>query len=131
MTTFNLFAYGTLRSSGDAADMLEDCTLRSAATVGGMLYGIDGRFPALVLYGDAPVHGEIWECPAPLLLRLDEYEDVRGGLFRRVALEVAAADGAMVPCWVYAAGPALSRKLVPESRVLSGQWHPPKGMIGR
>ena len=131
MSTFNVFTYGTLRSNGPAADVMKDCTLRGTATLGGMLYDIDGRFPALVIYGDAPVHGEVWECPAPLLLRLDEYEDVHGGLFRRVGVEVTAEDGSTVPCWVYAAGPGLSRKLVPDARIRAGEWTPPGGVVGR
>lgn len=131
MSTFNLFAYGTLRGDGAAAGVLDRCTLRGTASVGGMLYDIDGRFPALVLYGDAPVHGDVWECPSPLLRRLDEYEDIRGGLFRRVAIEVVTADGAALPCWIYTAGPALSQKLLPEARLPDGVWSAPGGVLRR
>lgn len=131
MNAFHLFAYGTLRSGGGATGMLEGCERLGSGTIGGMLYDIDGRFPALVLYGDAPVQGEIWRCPAAHLLRLDEYEGTRDGLFRRVALEVTAEDGSLVPCWVYAAGPALSRKLLPDARLPAGVWAPPAGMVRR
>jgi hypothetical protein len=27
-----------------------------------------------------------------------------------------------VPCWAYTAGPALSRELVPASRIAGGRW---------
>jgi gamma-glutamylcyclotransferase (GGCT)/AIG2-like uncharacterized protein YtfP len=119
--TFHLFAYGTLRRDGAAADILNGCEWVAEATVPGILYDIDGRFPALVLYGDAPVCGDLWRCPAELLLRLDEYEGVATGLFRRVAREVQAGDED-VPAWIYAAGPALSRRLLAERRVSSGRW---------
>jgi len=131
MSTFHLFAYGTLQSGAAAASLLAGCTSLGSATVNGMLYDIDGRFPAVVLYGEADVHGELWRCPASLLLQLDEYEGTRDGLFRRVGLEARSADGASVPCWVYAAGPALSRKLVPEKRIHGGRWTPPAGVVRR
>jgi gamma-glutamylcyclotransferase (GGCT)/AIG2-like uncharacterized protein YtfP len=121
MSGFNLFVYGTLRGDGEAAGMLEGCEFVGTGSVAGHLYEIDGRFPAVVLYGDTRVKGEVWHCPPELLLRLDEYEGTRTGLFRRVAVD-ADVGGAPVPCWVYAAGPALSRKLTPAARLRSGSW---------
>jgi gamma-glutamylcyclotransferase (GGCT)/AIG2-like uncharacterized protein YtfP len=124
VSTFNLFVYGTLRRGLGAHAILDGCEFVADGTVGGTLYDIDGRFPALLLYGDAPVHGEVWHCPAPLLPKLDEYEGTATGLFRRVGVEVHAGDGfdAPIPCWTYAAGPALSRKLVAERRIAGGAW---------
>jgi gamma-glutamylcyclotransferase (GGCT)/AIG2-like uncharacterized protein YtfP len=119
--TFNLFVYGTLRRGDVAEDVLHGCDWLGEATVAGVLYDIDGRFPALLLYGDALVHGELWRCPAALLPELDAYEGAADGLFRRVGVEVTAGDEA-VACWTYAAGPALSRRLVSERRVASGRW---------
>jgi gamma-glutamylcyclotransferase (GGCT)/AIG2-like uncharacterized protein YtfP len=121
MTEFHLFVYGTLRSGGLANVTLAQCDLVAEGTVGGTLYDIDGRFPALILYGDAPVHGEVWRCPGTLLLRLDEYEGTGSGLFRRIGVEVET-DAGTVPCWTYAAGPALSRKLIPDRRIAGGRW---------
>jgi gamma-glutamylcyclotransferase (GGCT)/AIG2-like uncharacterized protein YtfP len=118
---FNLFTYGTLRRGDAAAGLLADCEHVGPAVVRGILYDLDGRFPALVLYGSAAVEGEIWRCPPALLPRLDEYEGTGAGLFRRVAVEAETADGA-VPCWIYTAGPALSRRLVPGSRLDTGHW---------
>jgi gamma-glutamylcyclotransferase (GGCT)/AIG2-like uncharacterized protein YtfP len=121
VSTFNLFAYGTLRHGGAADGLLRGCEALGSAVVRGILYDIDGRFPALVLYGPAPVHGEVWRCPADLLLTLDEYEGVGQGLFRRLAVEVErGAD--RVPCWTYVAGPALSRQLAASRRIPSGRW---------
>ena len=116
--TFNRFVYGSLRSGHSANAMLKDCTLIGDATVNGILYDIDSRFTAVILYGETPVHGELWRCPAPLLLALDTYESVSSGLFRRVATH-ASANGRSEPCWLYVAGPGLSRKLTPERRVES------------
>ena len=129
MSEFNLFVYGTLRSdprSGGAAAPLAGSRKITEGTIGGTLYDIEGRFPALIRYGADPVRGEIWRCPADLLLALDDYEGVASGLFRRVAMEIEAADGGLVPCWLYTAGPALSRHLTPSNRVASGTWQPPK-----
>ena len=91
----------------------------------GTLYDIEGRFPALLRYGGDIVHGELWRCPADLLPALDGYEGVEEGLFRRIGEEAVLPDGERVACWVYTAGPALSRKLTPEMRVLSGRWPTP------
>jgi gamma-glutamylcyclotransferase (GGCT)/AIG2-like uncharacterized protein YtfP len=121
VSTFNLFAYGTLAQGSAAESLLEGCDLVGDGVVRGILYDINGRFPAVVLYGAAPVHGRIWRCPADLLLKLDEYEGTAQGLFRRVALDVEHDAGHM-PCWLYTAGPALSRQLTAERRIDGGRW---------
>lgn len=117
---FHLFAYGTLRSTGSAAARMAGCELIGDGSVGGVLYDIDGAYPALIVYGNTPVHGEVWRCPATMLLALDEYEDVASGLFRRIGVEVQMADGRTQGCWVYVAGPQLARKLTSARRI--EQW---------
>jgi gamma-glutamylcyclotransferase (GGCT)/AIG2-like uncharacterized protein YtfP len=119
---FHLFTYGTLRRDGAGAALLEGCEPVGPATITGTLYDIDGEYPALVLAGTGRVQGEIWRCPARVLARLDAYEDVADGLFRRVA---AVVDG--VACWVYVAGPKLARRLTPRRRIESGRWPPAGG----
>ncbi len=114
---FHLFAYGTLRKNGPAAELLRGASFVRPAAVQGTLYDIEGRYPALLLYGENPVHGEIWRCPPELLAELDEFESVEEGLFRRVGVEV---DG--LACWTYVAGPALARQLTPSRRVATGIW---------
>ena len=121
MSTFNLFVYGTLRSGGAQNDRLASCEKLHDASVRGTLYDIDGRFPALVLYGSDVIAGEVWRCPAELLPALDEYEDTANGLFRRIGAEVEDAGGGLVPCWLYVAGPALSRRLTPDRRTSGPQ----------
>jgi gamma-glutamylcyclotransferase (GGCT)/AIG2-like uncharacterized protein YtfP len=120
---FHLFVYGTLRQGSAANAHLRECERLGDATVPGTLYDIDGRFPAVVLYGGGRVRGEVWRCPAPALARLDEYEGTANGLFRRVAIEAETPAGP-IPCWTYAAGPTLARKLVPASRMSGGEWPP-------
>jgi gamma-glutamylcyclotransferase (GGCT)/AIG2-like uncharacterized protein YtfP len=122
VSTFNLFVYGTLRTGGSAAERLRGCEKIADATIGGTLYDIEGRFPALVHYGTDPVHGEIWRCPADMLLALDEYEGTATGMFRRIAAVVESDTGESLSCWLYTAGPALSRQLTPANRASARRW---------
>lgn len=113
-THFNLFVYGSLKSNGGGSSLMKACERVRHAQVGGILYDIDGEYPALVLYGKSAVKGEIWRCPNGLLPSLDFYEGVADGLFRRVGVDI---DG--TACWTYVAGPKLTHKLVPASRIPS------------
>ena len=113
---FHLFVYGTLRSGGGSSSMLGGSQLVGSATVEGTLYDL-GEYPALMLYGGTPVEGEIWRCPAAMLWKLDEYEGVERGLFRRVAIMAGGR-----PCWAYVAGPKLGQKLTPDRRLRDGRW---------
>lgn len=116
-TPAHLFVYGTLRHGGTAARLLADSERIDAAVVAGTLYNVNTRFPALVLGGSGTVHGELWRCPPDLLPRLDEYESVPEGLFRRVRRQIAS-----VTAWIYVAGPRLAPHLVPENAVAGGRW---------
>jgi gamma-glutamylcyclotransferase (GGCT)/AIG2-like uncharacterized protein YtfP len=118
-THFNLFAYGTLRENAGSSSLLRDCVPVSPAHVGGVLYDIDGEYPALVMYGTNPVEGEIWSCPTELLALLDAYEGVDDGLFRRVGVNIEGTA-----CWTYVAGPKLARRLTPARRIT--HWKPGK-----
>lgn len=111
-THFHLFAYGTLRVKGSATSLLRACEHVGSAEIGGVLYDIDGEYPALVLYGASPVSGDIWRCPNEMLASLDTYEGVEDGLFRRVGV---AVNG--IACWTYVAGPRLTHKLTPARRI--------------
>jgi len=116
--TFDLFVYGTLRSDRSHAAILDGCIRIGRASVEGTLYQLD-EYPALLLYGSTPVHGEVWRCPSDLLWRLDEYESVGTGLFRRIGIQVGEHA-----CWTYVAGPALSHRLTTERRLYTGDWAP-------
>ena len=117
MTHFHLFVYGTLQSGAGANQLLAGASRVGTGSVGGVLYDIDGEYPALILYGNSPVEGKVWHCPAPLLKTLDAYERTVTGLFRRVGVEVRASDGSMIPGWTYVAGPSLAARLTPARRV--------------
>lgn len=114
---FCLFVYGTLRSDGPAAHFLDGSVRLGPAFVQGTLYDLR-EYPALLLYGSEPVHGEVWSCPVGVLPQLDSYERVEQGLFRRVAVEASG-----VACWTYVAGPALASRLTPDRKV-DGRWTP-------
>jgi len=114
---FHLFVYGTLKRDQPSADLLAGAEWLGPARLGGMLYDIDGQHPALVVYGNAAVDGEVWKCPVDLLPRIDAYESVDSGLFRRIGITVMMADGSEQGCWTYVAGPKITRKLVPAARV--------------
>ena len=116
--TFHLFVYGTLRSDRSRAALLEGCERITEATIDGTLYQLD-EYPALILYGQTPVRGEVWRCPADRLWQLDEYEGVGSGLFRRVGIEVGE-----FACWTYVAGPGLAHRLTPDRRLSTGDWTP-------
>ena len=116
---FRLFVYGTLRSNAAGASLLAAGEQIGEGSVGGVLYDMDGAYPALVLYGAAPIRGEVWKLPAAALATLDAYEGIADGLFRRVGVEVVMDDGSISGCWVYVAGPRLGRLLTPERRVES------------
>lgn len=112
---FHLFTYGTLRpGSAPARELLAGCDRVSTATVRGTLYDL-GEYPALLLTGEDEVEGEIWRCPTGVLPRLDAYEGVRTGLFRRAGVRASG-----IGCWVYVAGPRLGPRLLPETRVRPG-----------
>lgn len=115
---FHLFTYGTLTAGARASsELLADCERVGAATVRGTLYDA-GRYPVLLLSGRERVEGEVWRCPAHVLPRLDRYEGVEEGLFRRVGLHVDDT-----PCWAYVAGPALGSRLTPDARIRSPRWN--------
>ncbi|HUE95594.1 MAG TPA: gamma-glutamylcyclotransferase family protein [Longimicrobiaceae bacterium] len=111
-----LFVYGTLRRGGGMHSLLDGCRLHAEATVRGSLFDL-GTYPALVLDDRGTVHGEVWECPRETLLRLDSYEGVGEGLFRRVRIEVGS-----VPCWTYIAGPRLRSRIASAPTLDRGRW---------
>lgn len=112
-----IFVYGTLRRGGPAEALLRGCRWLGPAEVTGTLYDVGGRYPALVLEGATPVRGEVWSGPDEALERLDEYEGVEEGLFRRVVVEIGGE-----PCWAYVAGPALVPRLAASAVVEGGEW---------
>ena len=116
MGTFNLFLYDGLGGQAAPADLLARCEKIASGSAGGLLYDIGG-YTALLLYGESPVTGEIWRCPLSILAELDQYAGVETGEFRRIGHEIPSTNG-LLPCWIYVAGPALRRRLLPSARLL-------------
>lgn len=108
----NVFVYGTLRPTGEAATHhLSDHAMFSA-----------GKFPYIMPSpgnDDDEVLGNIIEVTGKQLLQLDKYENVQSGLYVRKKEDVYPIgmyeDG--VEVWVYVAGPALT-----PTPITSGDW---------
>jgi gamma-glutamylcyclotransferase (GGCT)/AIG2-like uncharacterized protein YtfP len=111
-----VFVYGTLRSGESRSGLLRG--RRERSRLAGVLYDTGHGYPAMVAGGGGWVVGERVRCPAADLARLDAYEGVGEGLYRREALR----DEEGVRCWVYVAGPALRSRLGPERLIESGDW---------
>jgi len=115
--SFHLFVYGELPGPTAAEQALTGCVAIGTGTVPGLLYDIDGEFIALLPYGTSRIQGTVWRCPAEKLPLLDSNEAVRNGVFRRIGASVCMDDDQEeLGCWLYVAGPALSRRLVPSAR---------------
>jgi gamma-glutamylcyclotransferase (GGCT)/AIG2-like uncharacterized protein YtfP len=103
-----LFAYGTLREPGRLAALLGPGVRWHAlgpATIDGQLYDA-GRYPALRRDPGprAAIAGELIEFDDPAVFgRLDAYEGVGDGLYRRCAA-VVTHRGHPVTAWVYVYG---------------------------
>ena len=114
-----LFVYGTLkRGCSNHAQLEGQRYLGPARTVAGYaLYGLEG-YPGLVRTGEGGdvVSGEVWEVDDQRLAKLDQFEGVGEGLYRRdaVALE-APFDREPVEAYHYLRGLAHRRKV-------SGDW---------
>jgi gamma-glutamylcyclotransferase (GGCT)/AIG2-like uncharacterized protein YtfP len=113
----SIFVYGTLRRGGSANTLLRGERLLRRASLPGELHDVEGRYPALLLEGDDRVEGELWSSSPALLTRLDEYEGVGAGLFRRALTRL---DGEEI--WVYVAGPRLAPRLGAATRLPGGVW---------
>ncbi len=91
-----VFAYGTLTDPERAASVLETTPAAAArlfvgpATLEG-LRRVDGRYPTLVPGGS--VDGRLLAVEDAALASLDRYEGVESGLYVRVAVPIADADG--------------------------------------
>jgi gamma-glutamylcyclotransferase (GGCT)/AIG2-like uncharacterized protein YtfP len=101
-----LFVYGTLKSNFDnemANFLHHNASLLGEATIGGRLYLL-GWYPGLVLDHTAyPVKGEVY-CmntnSENILKKLDTYEGVDSGDYRRVLRPVTIANE-VINCWIY------------------------------
>lgn len=117
-----VFVYGTLRRGevNDINQLRPPPRFVGEASINGQIFPL-GWYPGLVLGGDRPVVGEVYEVTPSLEQRLDEIEcllpEPTGEYEKRDV--VVTIDGATVACFVYEIAPALVAHLqaLPE-----GDW---------
>lgn len=87
-----IFVYGTLKRGAVNHRHLADAVFVADAATGAgyTLYQLDG-YPGMIRDpGDANgVRGELWQVGAACLARLDEFEGVPEGLYRREPVQLA------------------------------------------
>ncbi len=92
-----LFVYGTLKRGAGNHHWLADQTFVSDAQTqpGFRLFDL-GEYPGLVVWPEDKdgVAGEIWSVDAECLRRLDEFEGIAQGLFRRMPVPLKRPSGA-------------------------------------
>jgi len=87
-----IFVYGTLKRGGANHGQLAGQTFvaEAATKPGYRLYALDG-YPGMVEAvggGGRSIPGEIWRLDAACLARLDAFEGVREGLYRRAEVHL-------------------------------------------
>ncbi len=120
-----IFVYGTLRSRGAAAQLLEDGVVdrQGAVLAGHALYGKSLPYPFMTAEPGRSVVGELVRLAddraATMLERLDDYE---GGEYRRTVVTVRAGGSAIEAfAWVAIDPGALAE----DERIDSGDWFAP------
>ena len=103
-----LFVYGTLKRGCSNHRQMTGLTFVGKARTqpGFRLYDVGG-YPGLVAVSDERdgVHGEVWAVDDADLERLDRFEGVAEGLYRREAVPLAAPFNAKtVDAYVFASG---------------------------
>ncbi|UXD21584.1 gamma-glutamyl cyclotransferase [Ignicoccus pacificus DSM 13166] len=120
-----LFVYGTLMRGCPTHDVLLEAGgtfLAEAVTVDRhTLYDIlvnSERYPGLLLYGGEHfVEGELYLIPEEGLEKLDVYEGVTEGEYKRVKIKVKRKDtGSVLEAYVYAIDPEELEKLIREGK---------------
>lgn len=99
-----LFVYGALRKGASNDWRMKGARWLGAAEVPGTLVKIDW-YPGLVLEGETPVKGEVYEIGPELLKELDEFEgigleDDRNSEYHRIRAEVNLG-GELTTVWIY------------------------------
>ena len=99
-----LFVYGALRKGASNDWRMKGARWLGAAGVPGTLVKIDW-YPGLVLEGETPVKGEVYEVGPELLKELDEFEGIGldddcNGEYHRIRAEVNLG-GELTTVWIY------------------------------
>ncbi len=119
-----LFVYGTLkRGCCNHAQLAGQTFVAEAETTPGFVLHEVGGFPGLVAQpgGAGQVRGELWSVDADALRRLDRFEGVAEGLYRREAIPLAGKDaGRTAEAYVYA-------RSVAGRPVVGAEWREGRG----
>ena len=117
-----LFVYGTLkRGCRNHCQLAGQTYVGAARTQPGFRLYDAGGYPGLAAMADdqAGVFGEVWEVEAEALIKLDRFEGVAEGLYRREAVPLQAPfAGQKVEAYFFA--PTVSGR-----RDIGGKWVEP------
>ena len=85
-----VFVYGTLKRGGDNHEWIKSQTFVALARTKPLYRMFDlGGYPGMAPSEDGiAIHGEIWDVDAAGLARLDVLEDIEGGEYERVLIEL-------------------------------------------
>lgn len=85
-----VFVYGTLKRGGENHEWIEGQHFVAKARTRPVYRMFDlGGYPGMVRSADGlAIQGEIWLVDGPGLLRLDVLEDIEGGEYERVDVEI-------------------------------------------
>ncbi len=100
-----LFVYGTLKRGCRNHRELAGQRFLGEAEIGpGWALHDLGAYPGLVEAADAPapIPGELWEVDDGALRRLDRFEGVDEGLYRRIAVPLRSPRETSAECYVFA-----------------------------
>ena len=117
-----IFVYGTLRRGGRLGHVLgkDQLYFDDPIRVEGLqMRAVSKSFPAVRQTGrtEDVVTGELYSVSGTMIRRLDQIEDVGGGMYRRVQIDV----GEGLEAWVYVWG--VNEKMWQAAPVItSGDW---------
>lgn len=115
-----LFVYGTLKQGGGNHAVLSDQSfVGEARTVAGFRLFDLGEYPGMIADPNSAVRvtGEVWSVSDEALTRLDAFEGVPEGLYRRVAISLERPfSEEAVQTYLYA------RTISEQPEILSGGW---------
>jgi cation transport regulator ChaC len=98
------FGYGSNMDEKQMARRCPSSTPIGTASMPGYSFLINDRgFASITMAAGRVVHGLLWDLDETDEKRLDRYEGVAEGLYRKVALPARLADGSSVDALVYIA----------------------------
>jgi gamma-glutamylcyclotransferase (GGCT)/AIG2-like uncharacterized protein YtfP len=119
-----LFVYGTLRDGLMFQGWDIEATPYGRGVVKGLLYNM-GAYPAAILSQNGKIVGDVFEIDVndETWTKLDKYESVASGLYKRQLVHVKMTPGPVVVAYIYVWG---GDKVAPERLISSGEWGHPR-----